>query len=64
MGSCSPNQTLSDQPAKSRVQIESWVPIGTSLADARQIMEQHNFTCAVMTNSSFGDLKKRRFPLL
>ena len=28
-------------------QIQRWVPAGTSLAAARQIMEQHHFTCTV-----------------
>lgn len=28
-------------------QIQEWVPAGTSLAAARQIMEQHQFTCTV-----------------
>ena len=26
-------------------QVQRWVPLGTSLADAQQIMEEHGFTC-------------------
>ena len=47
---------LSDKPAQAESQIQSWVPVGTPLADAQRIMQQHNFTCSVSTNSSFGDL--------
>ena len=50
-----------DQPGKAALQIQSWVPDGTSLADARHIMEQHQFTCSVLTNASFGDLTNADF---
>jgi hypothetical protein len=30
-------------------QIQQWVPDGTPLAAARQIMEQHQFTCSVVS---------------
>jgi len=30
-------------------QVLKWVPWGTSLESARQIMEQHEFTCSVVT---------------
>jgi hypothetical protein len=33
-------------------QIQAWVPSGTSLAAARRIMEQHEFTCAVASYDS------------
>lgn len=48
---------LSGEPAQAASQIQSWVPVGTPLADARRIMEQHQFTCSVTTNGSFGDSK-------
>jgi hypothetical protein len=54
---CSHGEKLSDQPAKAAAQIQTWVPIGTPLADARKIMEQHHFICSTKTNSVFGDLK-------
>src|SRR5208283_4336756 len=37
-----------DNPAKQMShQIQEWVPAGTSLASARQNMEQHQFACTV-----------------
>ncbi len=33
-------------------QISQWVPVGTSLAAARRIMEQHQFTCSVVSYAS------------
>jgi hypothetical protein len=56
-GGCAHNEKLSEQPTQAASQIQSWVPVGTSLADAQHIMQQHHFTCSVMTNSSFGDSK-------
>jgi hypothetical protein len=56
-GPCSPDQPLSPRPDQAAAQIQSWVPIGTSLVEARRIMGQHQFTCAVMKNSRFADLK-------
>ncbi len=58
---CAHEEKLSNQPAKAVAQIQSWVPIGTTQADARRIMERHHFTCSVMTRSSFGDLKAADF---
>jgi len=58
---CARSDKLSEQPAQAAAQIQNWVPVGTSLADARHIMEQHQFKCSVMTNSSFGDLKSADF---
>ena len=58
---CARGDKLSEQPAQAAAQIQSWVPVGTPLADARHIMEQHQFKCSVMTNSSFGDLKAADF---
>jgi hypothetical protein len=54
---CSRAERLSEQPSKAASQIESWVPLGTSLSDARQIMQQHRFTCSVVTNGSFEELR-------
>jgi len=54
---CAHTEKLSDQPAQAASQIERWVPIGTPLTQAQRVMEQHHFTCSVMTNSTFGDLK-------
>jgi hypothetical protein len=56
-GGCAHNEKLSEQPAQAASQIQSWVPVGTSLADAQHIMQQHHFACSVMTNSSSGNLK-------
>ena len=60
-GGCAHSEKLSDQPAQALIQIQNWVPVGTPLADARQIMKQHRFSCSEMTNSSFGDLKLADF---
>jgi hypothetical protein len=61
LSGCAHDQKLSDQPAQAAAQIRTWVPIGTSQTEAQRIMEQHHFTCSVMTNSSFGDLKATDF---
>src|SRR6266567_614408 len=58
---CARNERLQEQPAAATSQIRGWIPGGTSLPDARRIMEQHHFTCSMMTNSSFGDLKAADF---
>jgi len=43
----------SDNPASQmNRQIREWVPPGTSLAVARQIMEQHQFACTVASYDS------------
>ena len=57
VGGCAHNEKLSEQPTQAASQIQSWVPVGTSLADAQHIMQQHHFTCSVMTNSGSGDSK-------
>src|SRR5215469_553879 len=33
-------------------QIQDWIPMGTPLAEARQIMEQHHFVCTVTSYDS------------
>jgi len=61
VGGCAHRDKLSERPAEAVAQIQHWVPVGTSLADAQNIMEQHHFTCSVKKNSSFGDLKAADF---
>lgn len=58
---CAQDDELSQQPTQAEAQIRRWVPIGTSLADAQRIMEQHHFHCSMMTNSTFGDFKAAAF---
>lgn len=52
-------EALSDDPEKASAQIQRWVPVGTSQIEAERIMEQHDFSCSVMTNSGFEDVSKR-----
>src|SRR4051812_8864835 len=54
---CTHDERLPEQPAAATAQIRSWIPVGTSLPDARRILEQHHFNCSIKTNRSFGDLK-------
>jgi hypothetical protein len=43
----------SESPAqKASKQIQQWIPTGTSLASARQIVEQHGFTCSTISYDS------------
>jgi hypothetical protein len=58
---CAHDDRLPEQSAAVTTQIRGWIPVGTSLSDARRIMEHHHFTCSMMTNSSFGDLKGADF---
>jgi hypothetical protein len=58
---CAHDEKLSDQPTQAEAQIQNWVPIGTSQADAQRIMEQHHFTCSMATNSSFENLTNINF---
>ncbi len=44
VGGCAHDEKLSDQPAQAATQIQNWVPVGTSLADAQHIIEQRHFT--------------------
>ena len=57
LAGCAHNERLSDQPAQAAIQVQNWIPIGTSLDDARHIMEKHHFNCSEKTNDNFGDLK-------
>ena len=61
VGGCAHRDRLSEQPAEAVAQIQHWVPVGTSLADAQSIMEQHHFACSVKTKSNFGDLEAADF---
>lgn len=58
---CAHDEKLSDQPTQAAAQIQGWVPVGTLQTDAQHIMEQHHFTCSVMTNSSFVGLTNADF---
>ena len=43
----------SESPAqKASKQIQQWIPTGASLASARQIVEQHGFTCSIISYDS------------
>ncbi len=57
MCGCSHEERLSEQQSVAGSQIEHWVGPGTSLIEARRIMQEHGFTCSVVTNGSFGDLR-------
>ena len=57
LAGCSLAERLSSQPAEATAQIQRWVAVGTSATDARRIMEQHGFTCTLVTNSAFADLR-------
>jgi hypothetical protein len=62
--SCAHNthdEKLSDKPEEAAAQIRGWVPFGTSQVEAQRIMEQHNFSFSILTNSTFGDVRKSDF---
>jgi hypothetical protein len=42
---------------KTSKQVEQWIPMGTSLAVARQTMEQHQFRCSVASYDSVEQMK-------
>ena len=48
---------LFPQPSEAAAQVQRWVAVGTSAADARRIMEQRGFTCSLITNGTFGSLR-------
>ena len=39
---------ISSNPTKFDEEVRQWVPVGTSLADARHIMEHHGFECVLV----------------
>jgi hypothetical protein len=51
---CKPEPEPERPGRKMSRQIQQWVPVETSLASARQIMERHQFTCSV---DSYDNLK-------
>jgi hypothetical protein len=52
LSGCNRND-LSTSKAEAGAQIETWVPSGTSVADAQEIMKNHNFECSMVTNETF-----------
>ena len=54
---CSRAERLSKQPTEATAQVQRWVAVGSPAADARHIMEQHGFTCCLVTNGAFGTLR-------
>ena len=46
--SCAHKELLSANQAEATSQVQRWVPIGTPVADAIRIMEQHEFTTMVV----------------
>src|ERR1051326_8813700 len=58
---CTKHEQLSRQPAEAAGQIQTWVPVSTALEDAKRVMEQHDFSCSVMTNSTFADVTNATF---
>src|ERR1039458_1024591 len=48
---CSRSESPSQKASK---QIQQWIPPETSLASARQIVEQHGFTCSIVSYDSIG----------
>jgi len=54
---CSRAERLSSQPTEATAQVQRWVAVGTSAADARRVMEQHGFTCSLITNGAFATLR-------
>jgi len=56
LAGCSRAERLSS-PAEATAQVQRWVAVGTPATDARQVMEQHGFTCSLVTNGTFGTLR-------
>jgi hypothetical protein len=54
--SCSRADRLSTRPDQATAQVQGWIPAGTPITQARRIMEQHGFTCSLVTNRGFADL--------
>ena len=53
---CARVERLSDKPVQAESQIQTWVPVGTQVARAQEITQQHGFTCGTVTNANFADL--------
>jgi hypothetical protein len=43
---------LSSDPAKFEAQVQKWVPLGISAADAQRIMELRGFECHLITTNN------------
>ena len=52
LAGCEPPESRGSRMGK---QLSQWVPDGTPMASARQIMETHGFTCSI---TSFGSLEQ------
>src|SRR5580704_6699506 len=59
---CSRSETPS-QASQMSQQIEHWVPKGTSVSKARQIMDQHQFVCTVGSYDSKAAMPSGSDPL-
>ena len=49
---CAHRELLSGEQAVAASQVQKWVPLGTPVADAIRIMEQHGFTCVVVDHGA------------
>jgi len=49
---CAHRELLSSKQAEATSQVQHWVPVGTTVAEARRNMEQHGFICAAFTNGA------------
>jgi hypothetical protein len=49
---CTHRELLSGEQAEATSQVQQWVPVGTPVADAIRIMEQHRFTCMVVNHGA------------
>ena len=45
---------------KTSEEVRQWVPMGTSLAVARQTMEQHQYSCSVSSYDSLEQMQRER----
>ena len=49
-------QHLSSPPSGGITQALRWVQVGMPASDAQRLMEQHGFSCSVVTNGTLGSL--------
>jgi hypothetical protein len=61
LAGCSRAERLPAQPNEATAQVRRWIPVGTSAIDAQRIMEQHGFTCSLVTNGSFAPFRGADF---
>jgi hypothetical protein len=57
LAGCSKPERLATQKNEAAAQIQKWGAVGTSAFEARRVMEQHGFTCSLVTNGSFDTLR-------